>query len=289
MTRLEQTIPVPVPTIGWVAEFMGALPGTNLPVGGGLTAFDSIWGRFDVPSGGVWGLSLTGANLPSNGFAYYKTMCCRNFGGAAAQGNRVSTGLRAWMALRDKGNAAAGTGTSIPTGIEEITVTRFAVLAGYDNPAGAITGDYGLVIGVGRNPTTVNSGANNMGVVFGPTTTSTIGVVIRQTDAGAISLNQALPAAFQPADITELNLYEILITAASATQDAIWQFFVNGRVALTLLGGAGTVLPDQINSANGVGYTVTFGSELPRNETLYAHLAFGFPQISQANVLSDLA
>jgi hypothetical protein len=112
--------------------------------------------------------------------------------------------------------------------------------------------------------------------------------VIRQTDGGAIVLSQALAAAFQPSDITELNLYEIVIRAANSLADAAWTFYVNGLAALTLNGGAGTLLPDQINSANQMGYTVTFGSQLPRNETLYARCAMSYPQISQATTLVDL-
>jgi hypothetical protein len=283
MSRLEQAIPTPIPTIGWAGEYLGANPFTNLAVGGGLTANDGIWGRFNPSTSGAWGISLTGANLAANGFAYYKTRVVNQFGGAAAQGRRISALARAFMAQRDR------TGNSIPPGLEEMNMTRIAVLAGYDNPAGAITGDYGLVVGTGRQVTTLRSGANNMGVMFGPITTSTIGVVIRQTDAGAITHNAALAAGFQPADITEMNLYEIVIQGASTSADALWTFYVNGMQALQLSGGAGTVLPDQINGANGMGYTVIFGSELPRNETLYARLCMGFPQISQASALVDLS
>jgi hypothetical protein len=137
-------------------------------------------------------------------------------------------------------------------GLDEYMCWRVAMYAAYDNPTGVVTGDLGLQLGVGGN--VCPRACTQAGLIFGPVNTGQIGVFVRQADAGAVTFNAPLAAAFQPADMTDWHLYEMRFTGADVNREATLRFMIDGVTTLTLSWGAGTVLPIPPNSGNQLGF-----------------------------------
>jgi len=132
-------------------------------------------------------------------------------------------------------------GTSDLTDADDLACWSFAAILAYDAIPGAITGDIGLVLGVGTR-SNIRGAPTFAGVCFGPSNTGVMSVFIRQADAGAVTFNQPTP--FQPTQ-TEYNKYEIRLVSPVGNAEACMKFFINGKLQFNLPYGVGTVLPEQ--------------------------------------------
>lgn len=128
-----------------------------------------------------------------------------------------------------------------PPGLEDWNVWELSAILAFDQVAGAVTGDIGFGFSISTRAI-VRSGPQ-AGVEVGPRNVGSIGIVSRQTDAGGLTIDQALTV--QPTDFTLWNNYTIRLIGATANSEAQLKVLVNGTPAFTANWGAGSLLPEQ--------------------------------------------
>lgn len=279
MTKLEQALPAPI--FGQGHGFWNTGPENgSVWTGGATPAFIDMYGLYGlVGQANNWATTTTGAPPAGQGIGYQNNRPCYVMTGAAAAGRRFSFPGRVFDFCMTRNN--------IPPGYDEAGYFKVSALMQFDSPTGAITGDVGLVIGAGRVPATVRAGTN-AGIVFGPRAANSMGLFVRQTDAGAATVDQAINMPGTSV-ITNFNLYTVIGRTANRDQDAELRFLINGFNVLTLSGGVGTLLPSQLNSANNMMYAVAISNWLPlaANYTMRVAIPSGV-QVTWGRTESDL-
>jgi hypothetical protein len=208
---------------------------------GGLGVLTGAAGRQSDLGTTFWTLTTTGVPPAGNIGVVYKGRAAFGLTNNTANGYTASGGFITAGLQRSLGNVPF-------LGNHDWACWEFSAILAYDALPGAVaaTGEVGLVIGAGNNTRPMfATGPTQAGIVFGPTNTGVMSVRVRTTDAGAVALNQNVTA---PTDMTEWHRYAIRIISASGTNEAQCKFLVDGVTTLQLQWGAGTVLPDQINT-----------------------------------------
>jgi hypothetical protein len=205
----------------------------------------SVWSdaasrQSDVGTGN--GGVLTTIGVPPAGFGgqVYKGRATQAFTSNTNTGYVASGGHCFIGTQRSAGNAAI-------IGNFDWAVWEFSAILAFDALPGAMNanGQLGLQVGSG-NWTQVGFGTapTQSGFFFGPVNTGVIGVTVRTTDGGAIT-NVAVSAT--PNQL-EFHRYAIRLLSASGANEAQAKFLVDGSVVQTILWGAGTILPTQVNT-----------------------------------------
>lgn len=208
----------------------------------GATAQASAWNQVDTgappaPRGGVIfkgrvALALTSDTTPTG------TQYSPNFGGI----NRPFT--MPFQTVRQVAGA--------PQFLDDCWCWSVSAVLAFDAMPGAVTGDVGLVVGV-ANRTAIRSATQQLaGMEIGPTGVGTVGVVVRQTDAVAVTVAQNIAGV---SDVTQYHKYEIRLLGPTAGGEASVKFMIDGQAQLTLNYGAGTLLPDQKIAGSFLGFT----------------------------------
>lgn len=110
------------------------------------------------------------------------------------------------------------------------TCFSFRLTVAYDNPAGVIAGDLGIVLTCGnQNSVNADGLGANAGVIFGPNNVSTITLRARRANAGAQTVTDNVAAGSTP-DITKFNTYDLRIVSGSNTSDPVLFGLINGVV-----------------------------------------------------------
>lgn len=239
-----------------------------LPPGAGRR-FSYTWGVFGVstlnndpvfsnnnerPQGIVdnaWTGTITGAPPAGRGMIMYNGRCAARTTSNTGTGYEVTcnNNTRFQMPFQTQKS-----GVNMQ-GIDDYFCWSVSAVLAFDAIPGPITGDLGLVLGIGVNLNKVTRGriisGNFAGIMLGPTDTGVTGVRIRQADGGALTFSQNTPT--QP-DQTQYNRYEIRLVGPTAASEAQVKIFINNVQQFALSYGAGTILPDQTGIA-----TVAFG------------------------------
>lgn len=135
----------------------------------------------------------------------------------------------------------------IPGGLEDWNVLEMSAILAFDNPTGPITGDIGFGFCLGGRAQIRLAGVQQMGVEIGPRDVGSIGIIARQADLGAATIDQALPK--QPTDMTLWNNYTIRLVGATKTAEGQLKVLVNGIPSFTAAWGTGSLLPEQSSGA----------------------------------------
>jgi len=106
----------------------------------------------------------------------------------------------------------------------------FRITVAYDNPAGVIAGDLGIIITCGnQNDVNGDGVTTHAGVIFGPNNVSTITLRARQANAGAQTVTDNVSVANTP-DITKFNTYDVRVIGGSNTSDPVLFGLINNVV-----------------------------------------------------------
>lgn len=129
-------------------------------------------------------------------------------------------------------------------GIDDYWCWSISAVFAFDAIPGVITGDIGLAVGSG-NRADIRGASAFEGMEIGPTGVGTVGVIVRQLDAGPVTLAQNVAAGL---DLTAYHRYEIRLVGPTTTTEAAVKFLIDGVLQLSVPYGAGTVLPIQRGS-----------------------------------------
>lgn len=258
MTRVETVTTPPIPGAARRASYMYWPPQGY--INGALSGQDSGAGR---PGGQLFqqfsNLTTTGAPPAGSGGIVYKGRVTQALTSNLTSGQVLTPNLVAQSRpLTLPFCNVRGSADLIATEVDDFRIWSVSVMMAFDAMPGLIVGDIGLAIGPGTRFAVRAAATQFGGMEIGPINTGQLGVVVRQTDGGAITFAQATPD--QP-DMTEFHVYEIRLYSASPTVEAQAVFLIDGRVQFSLPWGAGTVLPDQVIGAGGnLGLTPGIGN-----------------------------
>lgn len=194
----------------------------------------------------LWTLTVTGAPPATRGMSQKNGRAATRYTSNTGTGYEVypNNGTRFQMVFQTQKAPFS------LQGIDDFWCWSVSAILAFDAIPGAVTGDLGLVLGVGVNLNKPTRGriisGNFAGIMVGPTNTGVTGVRIRQTDGAGLSFSQNTPT--QP-DQTQFNKYEIRLVGPTADGEARVKIFINNVQQFSLSYGAGTVLPDQTGIA----------------------------------------
>jgi hypothetical protein len=196
----------------------------------------------DMGTGNGFANTTTGVPPAGQGGQVYKGRACWALTSNTGTGRTVSGGHTFMGTQRSAGNAQV-------LGLWDWACWEFSAILAFDALPGpvAATGQLGLQYGSGNwTQTMFGTAPTQSGFTFGPVDTGVLGVRVRTTDGGAVT-SQNVATGNSP-DHTEFHRYAIRLISASGSSEALAKFLVDGKVLLTLSWGAGTILPNQVNT-----------------------------------------
>lgn len=245
MSRLDTAIPAPV--LGAGRSFSYAWPTTDYNTSGSLAPLSTFYRPVGFNIAGQLVRGTGGAPPSPQGATEYK-------GRTSYRVTSDDTSVTVYQCISTSAApyslyfAINTPVTAGPPGLYQFGCWRIAALLAFENPAGALTGDFGLTLCPGLN-TAVVAGTES-GISMGPSNANTLTLTVRKTDGGAVTYSQPCPFAV---DITQWHLYEMVIRSASLGVNASLTILIDGVQAWRLEWGAGTVLPGLISGTN-LGY-----------------------------------
>lgn len=259
MSRFE-TVTSP-PTLGAGRQMSWAFPllGAQANAGSFPNNSAAIVCQRPMLNGTIIGTGGTGMLVTTVGVppATAPSLACMYKGRYCISLNSDATTGRTWVI-----NAAASMPGAVmpfvtvkgaqPSGLEDWGVWELSAILAFDQPAGPITGDIGFGVGVSTRTQIRLAGVQQAGIEVGPRDVGSIGIIARQTDLGATTIDQAL--AVQPADLTLFNNYKIRLISATATSEAKLKVLVNGQLGFSASWGAGSLLPEQALASGAYGF-----------------------------------
>lgn len=251
MSRLESVVSPLVPGAGRKFSYTWGVFGAT------SSGSDPIGTRTNARPGSVadvlWTMTVTGAPPVTRGIT------TTNGRVAERMTSNTGTGYEAYPQNNTRFTMAFQTvkGTANLSNVDDFFCWSVSAVLAWNAIPGAITGDTGLVIGVGvtgLNPTRGRiRGGSRMGIELGPSNTGALSLIVRQVDGGPLTFDQLTPT--QP-DLTQFNRYELRLVGPTSSTEAQLKVFVNNVQQFALPWGAGTVLPDQTAGVGvGMGFT----------------------------------
>ncbi len=210
--------------------------------GGIGTMSDASSRQSDVGANNGGALTTTGAPPAGFGGQVYKGRACFAFTSNTGTGYTVAGGHTFLGTQRSAGDVPI-------LGNWDWACWELSAILAFDALPGpvAATGQLGLQYGSGNwTQTMFGTVPTQSGFTFGPVDTGVLGVRVRTVDGGAVT-SQNVAVGNVP-NQTEFHRYAIRLISASGPNEAMAKFLVDGNVLLTLQWGAGTILPNQVNT-----------------------------------------
>ena len=237
--RIDQVVsPVPLGTARRQSFEWPAFQQTASGAFGVMTDASSRQSDMGGPNG--FALTTTGAPPVGAGGQVYKGRATQAFTSNTNTGYTVAGGHTFIGTQRSAGNVPI-------LGNWDWAVWEFSAILAFDALPGAVNanGQLGLQYGSGNwTQTMFGTAPTQSGFTFGPINTGVLGIRVRTTDGGAVT-NVAVAAT---PDQTEFHRYAIRLVSASGANEAQAKFLVDGTTVATILWGAGTILPVQVNT-----------------------------------------
>jgi hypothetical protein len=237
----------------------------------------------DMGTGNGFALTTTGAPPPRAGGQVYKGRATLALTSNTNTGYTISGGHTFVGTQRSAGNV-------IVLGNWDWAVWELSAVLAFDALPGAVnaTGQLGLQYGSGNwTQPMFGTVPTQSGWTFGPISAGVLGIKVRTTDGGAVT-NVAVTAT---PDQTEFHRYAIRIISASGANEAQAKFLVDNVVVATIPWGAGTIMPNQVNTfvAPRLGFTPSVSNVNCNAATTRMYIADNSVQIIAAPTEDALA
>ena len=280
--RIDQVVsPLPLGTARRQSFMFPAFQQSSSGAFGPMT--DAASRQSDMGGNNGFVLTTTGAPPAGSGGQVYKGRGTLALTSGTNTGYTLAGGHTFIGTQRSAGNV-------IVLGNWDWAVWELSAILAFDALPGAVNanGQLGLQYGSGNwTQTMFGTAPTQSGLTFGPINTGVLGIRVRTTDGGAVT-NVAVTAT---PDQTEFHRYAIRFISASGAAEAQAKFLVDGTVVATIPWGAGTILPNQVNTfvAPRLGFTPSLTNLNCNAATTRMYIADNSAQIISAPTEDALA